>query len=121
MAVTLTADQAPRAWLGLGFTMHRDEATGRTWLYVRGVAPNGPSQRAGVLARDLITAINGRPIAFPDDRAALAFFARIPVASRVRLTLVRGNTQKIVTITAVPLPAEQQQTWKENQSRATKH
>lgn len=65
-------------WLALGYT-YNSSGTARApviWLFVRDVPPGGPAARAGVRPHDVITAINGRRIAFKNDIESLIFLLR---------------------------------------------
>jgi S1-C subfamily serine protease len=87
-APVLAKDNVVRGWLGFGFVTHHARDGHVDFLHVRNVAVPGPSHRAGLKPFDVIVALNGFPVRFADDRAALAFFAKLKVAERVVFTVV---------------------------------
>lgn len=89
-------------WLGFGFTVHQ---RGReTWLYVRAVEPGGPAEKAGLMAQDVITSIDGRALSFRNDVEAVKFFHKILAGQKVRLNVTQRQQRRTMVIAAVPLP-----------------
>jgi len=93
---------APRArpgWLGLGFTAHRNDR--EQWLVVRIVIPGGPAEQAGLRVDDVITRIDGKPLAFRDNVDLLEYLGRIAPRQRVTFTISsrgRSTTREVVAI-----------------------
>jgi putative serine protease PepD len=72
---------------------------------VQGEAPvteGGPADRAGIRPGDVITAINGRPVAAPDE-LIVAIRAQA-VGDTVTLTVRRGDDEQEVRVTLVAAP-----------------
>ena len=83
-----------RGWLGLAFDyVEVEEAGARVGrLVVLGVASKSPARAAGVLAGDIIVALEGKHFIFASRRAALERFASIRPGDTVRLTVLRGHS-----------------------------
>jgi len=81
-------------WLGFGFTRHESASRNNTtqvWLFVRNVVESGPAARAGLRVQDVITRVNGKPVAFRSDTEVVEFVEAIRPGDRVRLTVRRGT------------------------------
>jgi S1-C subfamily serine protease len=99
-------------WLGLGFRYQppvRGHADG--WIYVQRLAPRGPSERAGLVAGDVITTIDGQPIRYIDEIALLQRFSRISGGSVVHLSIRRGTRTLIAEVIASTASKEQCTAW----------
>ncbi len=109
---------APRpGWLGFGFSVHH---RGRaTWLYVRAVGPGGPAEKAGLMAQDVITSIDGRAVSFRNDVEAVTFFHQILAGQKVRLQVSQRQHRRTMVIAAVPLPPHLEAQRKRNLELAT--
>jgi serine protease Do len=68
--------------------------------------PDSPAQKAGIVAGDVITAVNGDVVKDARDLAK-RIGAAAPGAS-VKLTVVRGGAEKTLTLTLGELPRERQ-------------
>ena len=97
-------------WLGMGVTYHQTD--GRPWLLVAGLEPGGPAERAGLRVQDVIVAIDGRAISFPNELHAMAFFLDVTPRRTLRFTVARQNRKIVVSVTAVPLPSRHHERWK---------
>jgi S1-C subfamily serine protease len=98
-ASTATVHVGPTAFLGVEVTA-ADEGFGASapGALVAGVVPQGPAGSAGIVPGDLITSVDGRAIATPDDLTA-AVLTRKPGA-RVQVAFTdRGGTARTVTVT----------------------
>lgn len=106
----------PDGWIGLGYTFHKSSKAGvPPWLHVQQVAPDGPAYLAGIRPQDVISAIDGRPIAFADMKATLAFFAaRLTPGRTFKFLIVRRDKKFTVRVTVAPLPEEYQRRWNDN-------
>ena len=83
MLRTGRSGRPPRPWLG----MYTTEVNGQ--LVVAGLADDGPADRAGIKARDMVIAIDGeRPASLADFFRAV--WRRGPVGTEVAITLARG-------------------------------
>jgi S1-C subfamily serine protease len=110
----LPAQQRP-GFLGFGYTVHKTKGSDATgWLYVRGVAPGSPAGQAGLSVQDLITSIDGKPIAFVTDGDVLLLLAKVRPGQKVRLTTIRNQQKRNVTLSAVPMTDAIYERWKEN-------
>jgi C-terminal processing protease CtpA/Prc len=98
-----------RGWLGIGFDyVEAEEAGARVGrLVVLGVAPKSPARTAGVLAGDVIVALEGKSFIFANRQAALERFASIRPGDTVRLTVLRGHSKLEMAVVAAPMTAEQ--------------
>lgn len=105
----------PPGYLGFGFTYHKPDPaqTGGGWLMVRHVPDDGPAYRAGLQPQSVITAINGRPLDFPDDSGMLTILEAIRPGDVVRLTL-GGHDPRELTLVAAELPPDKLRIWKAN-------
>lgn len=107
------ATPAPQqGWLGMGFTMHSSDS-GR-WLFVRRLFSDGPAEAGGLRVYDLITKIDGQPVAFRDDAEAVRYFQRIRPGQTLSFDVRRSNTSLKLKVTARPLPANLASRMKEN-------
>jgi len=106
--------EVTRGWLGIepqGLTrevaqaLALDTADG---VLIRGLQRNGPADKAGVLARDVVLEIGGKPT--PDVPQLLARIAELPPGSNARLKVWREGkpVEMDVTIGRRPKPAAQQ-------------
>ncbi|HEY2015513.1 MAG TPA: Do family serine endopeptidase [Bryobacteraceae bacterium] len=61
-------------------------------VFVQSVAPGGPSEKAGLKERDIITAINGKPV--HDGGDLVNTVVATPVGEAVNLTVLRGGKRE---------------------------
>ncbi len=71
------------------------------FIEVRAVMPDGPADKAGVKAGDIITAIDGKEIP-PKTMATTITSTRGPVGSTVTLSILRDGRPQQITITRGP-------------------
>jgi S1-C subfamily serine protease len=115
LAVLPTAADGRPGWLGLSYTFHgRDQGPAIQWLLVRGLERGGPADKGGVKLQDVVVAINGKRIAFANAQAMLDAIGRIRPRENVRLTVVRGGKEQILTIRATEMTPAQYERWKMN-------
>jgi serine protease Do len=67
---------------------------------------DGPAAKAGVLAGDVITAVNGAPI--KDARDLARQIGALPPGSSVKLTVLRNGQDKSFTLSLGELPAQRE-------------
>ncbi|PYE88407.1 DegQ family serine endoprotease [Phyllobacterium leguminum] len=67
----------------------------------------GPAAKAGIVAGDVVTAINGEPVG--DSRELARKIAAIAPGSKAELTVWRQNAAKTVSVTIASMPKDQQQ------------
>ncbi|HEU5348217.1 MAG TPA: PDZ domain-containing protein, partial [Ktedonobacterales bacterium] len=65
--------------------------------FTRAVLGSSPAQRAGVHVGDVITAVNGEPIATNNDLAGATM--TLSPGTRVMLTIMRGSQQQTISVT----------------------
>ena len=80
-----------RGYLGVGL---QPIASG---LIVLSVEPNGPAERAGVLLGDIVTALDGKPVADTDDVQSV--LEPEYVGKAIKASVIRGGAPTEVTIT----------------------
>jgi S1-C subfamily serine protease len=68
----------------------------RDGVLVRAVDDEGPAGRAGVQPGDLVVAVDGRPI----DGVDVLYDVLDAAPAELRLTLVRGEQERDVTVTS---------------------
>lgn len=89
-----------RGWLGLEVIAVEQ---GRNGVVVSGVYPKGPAAQAGVLAGDIITAIDNQPVG--DGLAGRSTIATLRPGDRAQLTIERDGESRQLAITVGRLPA----------------
>lgn len=94
-----------RGWLGMGYNAHRN-SDGSQWLNVERVAPGGPAAVAGLRPFDVVTAINGKPIAYRTNLALVEAMSGFPPGHKVRLDVSRGTTKLNLVLVSVRMPDE---------------
>jgi len=75
-------------------------------LLVKRVAENSPASSAGLKAGDVITKVNGEVV--NDARSLARRISTLSPGASVKLTLVRGGKEEVVTITLGEMPKERQ-------------
>lgn len=68
--------------------------------------PDSPAQKAGIVSGDVITAVNGDPV--KDARDLAKKIAAVAPGTSVKLTVVRGGAEKMLTLTLGELPRDRQ-------------
>jgi S1-C subfamily serine protease len=89
-------------------------------MTVRATAPNSPAAKAGLKPQDVITAINGKPLAFTADEELLAALAKVRPGERVTFRVRRGTATTDIAVTAAPMSDEMYRLWQRNQATAKK-
>jgi S1-C subfamily serine protease len=101
-AVLFAAAAQKPAWLGIGISLH--ETSSAKWLYVRAIDPDGPAAAAGLRVADVITAIDGKAVAFPTNAAVLHFFGQLKPGTTLAFTVIRQQSTLTIRVRALPLP-----------------
>ncbi len=97
-----------RGWLGVSIQEVDKELAQSFGLekpegaLVAQVVPDGPADRGGIEAGDIITSFNGKPILFSSDLPHLV--GEVTPDSRATLVLVRNGKQKSIDLTVGALP-----------------
>jgi serine protease Do len=93
-----------RAWIGVSFQELTPELASTFGLpnargaLVNDVTPNGPAQKGGVRAGDVITEVQGKPVR--EGRDLLRAIIQYPVGEKVALSVLRdGHEQKVSVVT----------------------
>ena len=95
-----------RGWLGVAVADAEEQGRGRRGAVIMGVERGSPAARAGLRQGDLVTALNGEPVA--TSRALVRGVAGRPPGETVRLTLNRGGRSQEVAVQIGRRPAEAQ-------------
>jgi S1-C subfamily serine protease len=105
----LAAGRIDRGWLGLALhpvtlpdTM-RAEGAQQRGLMVMQVVQDGPAAKAGVLAGDILVAVDGAPASRPTEIARQ--FGPESVGKRVELRVVRSGALRVLATTITARPA----------------
>lgn len=93
--------QSP-AWLGVELAVRLPEEPG---VLVRGVVPDSPAERAGIVKDDVILSIDGRGVASPAEVVLLV--GRHRVGDRVGILLKRGDRERLFAATLESLPNDE--------------
>ncbi|MEO8381821.1 MAG: PDZ domain-containing protein [Acidobacteriota bacterium] len=119
IAATISAaEQAPRKpWLGMSLQL-RQGPSGEKFIYV-GVVPAGtPAARAGIVGGDVVTAINGKKIAFRDDLDVLEFVGSFKPGDTIRFQVVHAGKAKAIRVKVGELPREYEDALRQSHERA---
>jgi len=105
VAAAAPPPQPQKAWFGLQLAEPPPDASGRPapGAAVTGTAPGGPAAQAGLRPGDLMTQIDGRPIANAAEFAAM--LGDWPSGRALRLTVLREGWMREVTLVPGALPA----------------
>jgi Do/DeqQ family serine protease len=105
--------EVTRGWLGIepqAITRETAEALALSrvdGVLIRGVQQNGPADRAGVLPRDVVLEIGGRPT--PDVPQLLARIAELAPGSSAKVSMWRGGKSVELDVTVGRRPKPQAQ------------
>lgn len=86
-----------RAGIRAGIRLKEGKKNAATILLVDRVAPGSPGEKAGVLAGDEITLVNGVPVATVSQYREV--IKSVSLGSKVRLNIVRNGAAKELTLT----------------------
>ena len=97
-----TEHKVVRGSIGVQFQENLSPAVGRVYGFKNGVlinavSPNGPADKAGLKAGDIILTVDGKPI--KDGDALVTDIASSKPGSTVRLGYIRGGHQATATLT----------------------
>lgn len=90
-----------RGWLGVELVATEPEQPG---VGVRGVIPNSPAARAGILPGDTLLSIEGEPLNEPPD--VVRVVGERHAGERVSVVFTRNQAQRLVGVVLQPLPSE---------------
>lgn len=103
-------------WVGMGITPTPGQKR-PAWLHVRHIAKDGPAEAAGMQSQDVITHIDGKPVAFTSDAQVLQFFGSLKPQQKVKFTVRRTTGEKVVTVVAAPMSDAMYERWKQSWRR----
>ena len=94
--------EVTRGWLGVQIR-DLDESLASYYklkpfsgVYVENVVPGDPADRAGIRSGDIITTVDGQPVASGRELAGLV--ARIPIGKKTRIALMRDGKKKKLSV-----------------------
>ena len=105
----LSAGRIDRGWLGVALhpvalpDAAKAEAAQDRGLMVMQIAPNGPAEKAGVLAGDILIAVDGAPASRPN--AIARQLGPESIGKEIELRLIRAGALRIVAATVTARPA----------------
>ena len=105
----LAAGRIDRGWLGVALhpvalpDAAKTEAAQDRGLMVMQIAPGGPAEKAGVLAGDILIAVDGAPASRPN--AIARQLGPESIGNQVELRLIRAGALRIVAATVTARPA----------------
>ena len=94
--------EVTRGWLGVQIRDLDESLAGYykiepySGVYVENVVPGDPADLAGIRSGDIITSVDGEPVASGRELAGLV--ARIPVGQKTRIVLLREGKQKKLSV-----------------------
>jgi serine protease Do len=100
-----------RGWLGVGIQDLTPELAeyyklkAREGVLVTQAFEGDPAHKAGIRSNDLITAINGQPVA--TGRELSSIIANTPVGGTARITLLRGGKEMNVNVKVAKRPEDE--------------
>lgn len=100
--------RVPRAWIGAGFQRLTPElanelgAGDRHGALVTETVPGGPASEGGLVAGDIVVAIDGAPV--DDSHDLMRRVLRQAIGAHVRLDVVRNGRSRRVTVTTGERP-----------------
>jgi C-terminal processing protease CtpA/Prc len=100
--IFIDGDRGPRrAILGVQI----DPQSGKDGARVRNVSPGGPGEEAGLLAGDVIVALDGKPVTGGEDagRALVDQMSTVKPDQKVKVVVLRAGKKKDVFVVARPM------------------
>jgi len=117
----IAAAPTPPGWLGFTYYYRTGvSAPHYGYLLVADVATDGPAARAGLAPHDVVVEVNHKRLTYTSDAAAMAGISAVRPGQRVVLTVIRINTRRNLTLTAAPMPADEQTLWKKTLESSSK-
>jgi serine protease Do len=100
--------EVTRGWLGVSIQDLKGDLAqyygvkGNEGVLVTEVVPGNPAQKAGIKAKDIITAVNGEKVTSSRELTAKA--ATLPVGGITKITVVRDGKEKVFDVTVAKRP-----------------
>ncbi len=97
-----------RGWIGIEY----DDSTSGKPLRIYRVVPGSPAEAAGLLAGDVLIAMDGLRFDNPNSRDKIAERrSKQGPGSNVQYTVLRGAKERVITITLGALPSDIMAQW----------
>jgi serine protease Do len=100
--------EVTRGWLGVNIQDLKGDlaeyygSTQSEGVLVTDVIPGNPADKAGIKAKDIITAVNGEKV--KNSRELTAKAATLPVGETTKITVVRDGQEKTLDVTVAKRP-----------------
>ncbi len=100
--------EVTRGWLGINIQDLKGElaayygAKNSEGVLVTEVVPGNPADKAGIKAKDIITAVNGEKVKTSRELTARA--ATLPVGERTNITVIRDGKEKTIDVVVAKRP-----------------
>ncbi|MCU0561464.1 MAG: DegQ family serine endoprotease [Desulfobacterales bacterium] len=100
--------EVTRGWLGVniqdlkGGLAEYYGAKGGEGVLVTDVVPGNPAEKAGILPKDIITAVNGEKV--KNSRELTAKAATLPVGATTKITILRDGQEKTIEVQVAKRP-----------------
>ena len=100
--------EVTRGWLGVNIQDLKGEladyygAKGGEGVLVTEVVPGNPAEKAGIKAKDIITAVDGEKV--KNSRELTAKAATLPVGDTTKITIVRDGKEKTIDVKVAKRP-----------------
>jgi serine protease Do len=100
--------EVTRGWLGVSIQDLKGDLAqyygvkGNEGVLVTEVVPGNPADKAGIKAKDIITAVNGEKVTSSRELTAKA--ATLPVGETTKITVVRDGKQQVFDVTVAKRP-----------------
>jgi serine protease Do len=100
--------EVTRGWLGVNIQDLKGDladyygAKGGEGVLVTDVVPGNPADKAGIKAKDIITAVNGEKV--KNSRALTAKAATLPVGQTTKITVIRDGKEKTFDVKVAKRP-----------------
>lgn len=106
-----------KPWLGMALLL-KDSPDGGKFLYVAHAPEEAPAYQSGIRPSDVITRIEGKPIAFRDVLDILEFTAALTPGQDLKVRLVREGKEQDLRVQIGVLPREYEPLMEESLKRA---
>ena len=106
-----------RPFLGVAMKVQKSPKGG-TFLYVGRVGPDTSAARAGIVAGDIITMIDGKKVMVRDELDMIEIVSRLRVGQRIEIVVMRAGSPLKMPMVVDALPAEYEEAWRETFERA---
>lgn len=118
----LKQGKVTRGYLGMGIVDVNEDVKSSYNLpdsrgvLVQTVEPGKPADKAGIQHGDIVTEVDGKPIA--NNRALIDYISYLPVGSKVSVTVLRNGQKKTLSATTAQRPDDSEKTAEADSSPA---